>query len=106
MPRGNPNDPFNRVGLPARQVILPQIPESATTNQEVLYMLAQGTGGFVILNTNDLLGGLQKIGKEQNEYYLLAYTPPDSAEGSCHTIKVKVNQAAASMCGRGRATAT
>ena len=45
---GNPNDPFNRVGLPPRQVILPQIPESATTNQEVLYMLAQGTGGFVI----------------------------------------------------------
>jgi hypothetical protein len=92
IPRGNPNDPFNRVGLPPRQVILPQIPESATTNQEVLYMLAQGTGGFVILNTNDLLGGLQKIGKEQNEYYLLAYTPPESAEGSCHTIKVKVNR--------------
>ena len=64
----------------------------ATTNQQVLYMLAEGTGGFIIANTNDLLGGLQRISKDQNEYYLLAYTPPESAEGSCHTIKVKVNR--------------
>ena len=55
-------------------------------------MLAQGTGGFVIVNTNDLLGGLEKIGKEQNEYYVLGYTPTDSPEGSCHTLKVKVEQ--------------
>src|ERR1700756_600615 len=54
-------------------------------------MLAEGTGGFLIPNTNDLLGGMQKNNKEQNEYYLLAYTPPESAEGSCHTIRVKVN---------------
>jgi len=92
VPRSNPNDPYNRSGLPPRRVILPPSPESATTNQEVLYLLADGTGGFVILNTNDLVGGLQKINKEQNEYYLLAYTPPDSPEGSCHTIKVKVNR--------------
>ena len=55
-------------------------------------MLAQGTGGFVIVNTNDLLGGLEKIGKEQNEYYVLAYTPTESPEGSCHTLKVKVER--------------
>jgi len=28
-----------------------------------MYMLADGTGGFVIANTNDLLGGLEKIGQ-------------------------------------------
>jgi hypothetical protein len=72
--------------------IVPRFPESATTNQQVLYMLAEGTGGFVIANTNDLLGGLQKIGKEQNQYYLLAYAPPESPEGSCHTIRVKVSR--------------
>ena len=37
--------------------IVPQFPPSASTNQQVLYQLADGTGGFVILNTNDLLGG-------------------------------------------------
>ncbi len=80
-------NPFN---LP-RQIV-PQVPFSATANQDVLYMLAEGTGGFVIVNTNDLLGGLERIGKELNEYYILAYTPPESLEGSCHTLRVKVDR--------------
>jgi hypothetical protein len=54
--------------------------------------LADGTGGFVILNTNDLLSGLEKIGREQNEFYLIGYTPPETPEGSCHTLRVKVNR--------------
>lgn len=71
--------------------IVPPFPPSALDNQQVLYMLAEGTGGFVIVNTNDLLGGLEKIGKEQNQYYVLGYTPPETAEGTCHTLKVKVD---------------
>ena len=72
--------------------LLGTIPPFANDTQGPLYMLADGTGGFVILNTNDLLGGLAKIGKEQNEYYLIGYTPAESAEGSCHTLKVKVDK--------------
>ncbi len=82
------NNPLNQ----ARSVMIPPIPPSATDNQQVMYMLAQGTGGFVILNTNDLLGGLEKIAKEQNEYYILGYTPAESEEGSCHSLKVKVDR--------------
>jgi VWFA-related protein len=83
----NGNVPFGR-----GRDIVPRFPESATTNQQVLYMLAEGTGGFVILNTNDLLGGLEKIGREQSEYYIVGYTPPDSKEGDCHVLRVKVNR--------------
>jgi VWFA-related protein len=72
--------------------LIPKFPESATTNQQLMYMLADGTGGFVIVNTNDLLGGLEKIGKELNEHYLLGYTPPETEEGSCHSLKVKVDR--------------
>ena len=72
--------------------LIPKIPESTTDNQNIMYMLADGTGGFVIHDSNDLLAGLQKIGREQNEYYLLGYTPPMSAEGSCHTLHVKVDR--------------
>jgi len=61
-------------------------------NQQVLAALADGTGGFTIFNTNDLLGGLQKIASEQNEFYLLGYVPPETAEGSCHALKVKLNR--------------
>ncbi len=89
------NNPYN---MP-RQIV-PVFPESASTNQQVLYMLAEGTGGFVIVNTNDLLGGLEKIGKEQNEYYVLGYAPTDSPEGSCHTLKVKVERSGTTVRAR------
>lgn len=83
----NPNNAMNRM-----RNILPPIDNSITGMQQVLYALANGTGGFVIVNTNDLLGGLQKIGKEQNEYYILGYAPSREAEpGACHTLKVKVD---------------
>jgi len=57
-----------------------------------LAALAEGTGGFTIFNTNDLLGGLERIGREQNEFYILGYVPGDTPEGSCHTLKVKLNR--------------
>jgi len=71
------------------RTLLPYVSD-VTNNQQVLYQLAVGTGGFVIVNTNDLLGGLEKIAREQNEYYVLGYAPPPSKEGSCHNLKVKV----------------
>src|SRR6202034_3783407 len=71
--------------------LVPQM-SNGTDARQVLYELTQGTGGFVIVNTNDLLGGLQKIAQEQTQYYLLGYTPPESDEGSCHTLRVKVDR--------------
>jgi hypothetical protein len=46
------------------------------------------------MNTNDLLGGMQKIAKEMNEFYLLGYTPPLAEDGkeTCHSIRVKVDK--------------
>jgi VWFA-related protein len=85
-PYANGYNPYTQ----SRQLI-PTIP-NVVDNQQVLYQLAQGTGGFVIMNSNDLLGGMQKIAKEQTEYYILGYTPPASEEGSCHVLKVKVER--------------
>jgi VWFA-related protein len=67
--------------------------DSGTGNQQLLAELAGGTGGFVILSSNDLLGGLQSIAGEQDQYYALTFTPPESKEGSCHTLSVKVDRA-------------
>ena len=85
-PLNNPNNPNNPRNL------LPKMPEMSSKNQDVMFLLANGTGGFVIHDTNDLLGGLQKIGQEQNEFYILGYTPEESVDGSCHTLKVKVDR--------------
>jgi VWFA-related protein len=78
----------------ASRALVPRIPDSALNNQEIMYMLADGTGGFVIVNTNDLLGGMEKIAKEMNEFYLIGYTPPGAEDGRevCHTIHVKVDK--------------
>jgi hypothetical protein len=45
-----------------------------------------------VRNTNDLLAGMERIGKEQNQYYLLGYTPPPSNEELCHKLRVEVNR--------------
>jgi len=71
--------------------IVPQFPDLAI-NQQLLYALAEGTGGFVIVNSNDLVGGLQRIANDQSQYYVLSYTPPESPEGACHTLRVKVDR--------------
>jgi VWFA-related protein len=85
------NSPWANPNVQSR-MIMPKMPDSPVPNQNIMFMLADGTGGFVIHDTNDLIGGMEKIGKEQDQYYLLGYTPPDSAEGSCHTLKVKVDR--------------
>jgi len=82
---------YNNSTFQPREII-PPFPPSASDNQQVMYALASGTGGFVILNTNDLLGGMQKIASEMSEYYLLGYTPAEAPEGSCHTLRVKVSR--------------
>ncbi len=53
--------------------------------------LANGTGGFVVRQPDDRIT-LSKISLEQNEFYILSYTPPDSPDGSCHKLRVKVKR--------------
>jgi hypothetical protein len=81
-------------GMPGRQgpTLIPPIPPSAATNQQVMYELANGTGGFPIVNNNDMLGGMERISREQGEYYILGYAPESGGDGKCHTLKVKVDR--------------
>lgn len=91
---GNYNTGYRNYNVPYSQprLIVPQMPPSTSTNQQILAALAEGTGGFTIFNTNDLLGGLERIGQEQSEFYILGYVPAETPEGSCHTLKVKLNR--------------
>jgi|SRR5579863_298959 len=67
--------------------------EDGFGNQKTaLLMLAAGSGGLVVNSTNDLAGGLGRIAREQSEFYVLGYTPPDTPEGSCHKLRVKVDR--------------
>jgi hypothetical protein len=77
-----------------------KVEDAGTTNQQFLYRLASGTGGFVVANAADLQGGLQRVGEEQGEYYILSYTPAEVKEGSCHTLRVKVARSGARVRAR------
>jgi VWFA-related protein len=53
-------------------------------------MVAENTGGSSIRNTNDLLGGLERIAQESSTYYLLGYQPERAPDGNWHKLEVKV----------------
>ena len=96
---GSRNNPNGMGMLPStlrntpRSPILPPLMENVFTNQQVLYALAEGTGGFVIVNTNDFKKGLDKIAADMDDYYILGYVPLNAAhDGSYHKIKVKVDR--------------
>jgi len=63
------------------------------TNGGSLKPLADETGGRVILNANDLVGELGRIAEDQEEHYVLGYTPAESPAGSCHELRVAVDRA-------------
>jgi VWFA-related protein len=78
------------VGRASRGV---QMPELSMDAQSTPGTLSEGTGGILFSTTNDLAASLGKIAREQDQYYLLSYTPTvNSAEGSCHELKVKVDR--------------
>ncbi len=60
--------------------------------ENALSALAAGTGGFSVENPNDARLGLERISRDYDEHYVLAYSPSKSPEDSCHTIKVKVDR--------------
>lgn len=95
-----PPSPIQNPLYQPRTIILPPLQSSVSTTQQVLYSVALGTGGFVIANSNDLLAGLEKIGKESSEYYVLGYTPPTAEDGSCHALKVKVDRSGTNVRAR------
>jgi VWFA-related protein len=45
--------------------------------QDALTHISQQTGGFAILDTNDLSNGLKRITDDQRGYYLIGYVPDD-----------------------------
>jgi len=63
------------------------------SGQSLLAALADGTGGLMFKTTNDLTGSLGKVALEQDQYYLIGYTPLlEAAEGTCHELNLKVDR--------------
>ena len=66
-------------------------------SQDGLRYLANETGGFAVVDNNDLAGGMKRIMVDQQGYYLIGYQPeagtiaPDST-GKFRHIRIKVTR--------------
>lgn len=66
--------------------------------QEGMAYLAEQTGGFAVLNTNDLARGLGRITDDVRGYYVIGYTPGDGTfarqgqKPRLHKISIKVRR--------------
>ncbi len=63
------------------------------TSQDTLRELAEQTGGFAAVNTNNVGPAFQRIAEANSRYYLLGYYPPNHArDGRFHKIEVRVTR--------------
>ena len=64
--------------------------------QEGMAYLAEQTGGFAVLNTNDIARGLGRITDDVRDYYVIGYSPSEGTfakpgqKPSLHKISIKV----------------
>jgi VWFA-related protein len=62
-------------------------------SQDSLRVVADETGGFATVNTNDFLASFQRIVDDNSSYYVLAYYPTnDRRDGKFRTIDVRVSR--------------
>jgi VWFA-related protein len=63
------------------------------TSQDTLRELAEQTGGFAAVNTNNVGPAFQRIADANSRYYLLGYYPPNhQRDGRFHKIEVRVTR--------------
>jgi VWFA-related protein len=61
--------------------------------QDSLRTLAEETGGFAAVNTNDIAGAFQRVVDDNSSYYVLGYYPTnDRRDGRFRKIEVKVSR--------------
>jgi VWFA-related protein len=98
-------DPRGLGGLVDEAIEIASLPDDTTVlgpgifmqalqwTQNNLRILAEESGGFALLNTNDLASGFNRIVRENSEYYLLGYQPVNTRrDGRFRRIDVRVNR--------------
>ncbi len=82
-------------GMERNEDLLRLNPESG------LGQLADQTGGFIISDTNDLKGRLQRVDEDLHTYYALSYTPKNRAnDGGYRRIEVRLKRPGLSVQSR------
>ncbi len=81
-----PEDPSYRLNPEGLQ-------DERRLSADSLRTLAEETGGFAAVDTNDYANAYERIVRENSSYYVLGYYPPsDKRDGRFHRISVKVKR--------------
>jgi VWFA-related protein len=69
--------------------------------QDSLRVLSDETGGFAVVNTNDIAGAFERLVEENSSYYVLGYYPANERrDGRFRRIEVRVNKPGLSVKAR------
>ena len=89
----------NTSGMSAQQMTeqYSKMSQANFESQDGLVALARETGGFAILNNNDINAGVNKVMKDNESYYLLGFDPDDEQfevkyRNKFHAIKIKLKR--------------
>ncbi len=70
-----------------------RVMDETRRSQDFLRTLSSETGGFALVNQNDLNGGFAKIIQQNSSYYLLGYYPAnDKRDGKVRGVQVRVTR--------------
>ncbi len=87
-------DDFNGMSQDQIEQQREQTTQQFGESQDGLSYLARETGGFAILNNNDLNLGVRKVLKDNESYYLLGFDPDDASfDRKYHNIRLRVTRA-------------
>jgi VWFA-related protein len=98
-------DPRGLAGIEEETIELGSLPDETTGlgtsafhralrwTQDNLRLFAEQTGGFAIVNTNDLEGGFDRLVKENSDYYVLGYQPTNTRrDGRFRRVEVRLKR--------------
>jgi len=86
-------DPVGNVVAPPRDISLQSLNNDLRRSQDSLRWLADESGGFAAVNTNDFANAFARVVRDNSSYYVMAYYPPSTKrDGKFHKIEVRVNR--------------
>jgi len=65
---------------------------TALNMQSSLKLISGETGGQAVTNTNNILGGLQRMAQDFTSYYSIGFKPGHAGDGQFHRTRVKVKR--------------
>src|SRR5262249_12186164 len=90
---GGATDQVGNPITPPRDISLQALNNDLRRSQDSLRWLADESGGFAAVNTNDFANAFDRVVRDNSSYYVMAYYPPSTKrDGKFHKIEVRVNR--------------